>query len=144
MTTALASPPDTAIADLVLVRMAMPGKRPAAPGKMREDVGKLLNAELSNAEFNDLRSDLASAGFLTRVKKDSFALTDAGRERAMHFLGIAEIPPRMKWSTVIAKYVFPRAAGLSASAADKLERGITWPPSSSSGSTGSPPGVARR
>ena len=114
MTTTLATQPDTAVADLVLVRMTLPSKKPPAPSAVREDVGKLLDSGLSAAEFDDLRSELASAGFLTKGKRNSYALTDAGRERSLHFLGIAEIPSRTNWSTVIAKYLFPKAAGLSA------------------------------
>ena len=33
-----------------------------------------------------------SAGFLTKGKRNTFALTDAGRERALRFLGVAELP----------------------------------------------------
>jgi uncharacterized protein (DUF2267 family) len=122
LTTALATPPaiDTAIADLVLVRMTLPSKKRVTPSVVRKDVGKLLNSELSGAEFDDLRSELATAGFLTRGKRDTFTLTDAGRERALRFLGVAELPSRTNWSTVIAKYLFPKAAGLSANAAAKL------------------------
>jgi hypothetical protein len=123
MTTALATPPATAtaIADLVLVRMTLPSKNPVAPSAVRRDVGKLLATELSTAEFDDLRSELASAGFLTKGKRNTFALTDAGRERALRFLGVAELPSQMNWSTVIAKYLFPKAAGLSADAVAKLD-----------------------
>ena len=125
MTTALATPPatDTAVADLVLVRMTLPSKKPVAPSAVRKDVGKLLGSDFSAAEFDDLRNELASAGFLTKGKRNTFALTDAGRERALRFLGVTELPPRTNWSTVIAKYLFPKAAGLSADAAAKLNNG---------------------
>ena len=78
---------------------------------------------MSAAEFDELRNELASAGFLTKGKRNTFALTDAGRERALRFLGVAELPSRTNWSTVIAKYLFPKAAGLSADAAAKLDNG---------------------
>jgi uncharacterized protein (DUF2267 family) len=123
LTTALASPPTTAIADLVLVRMALPGKKAAAPSVVRKDVSKVLNDALSGAEFDDLRSELADAGFLAKGPRNSFTLTEAGRERALRFLGVAEIPTRTNWSAVIARFVFPRAAGLSANAAAKLDDG---------------------
>jgi hypothetical protein len=123
LTTALTTPSATEIADLVLVRMTLPSKKPVAPAVVRKDVGKLLNSELSGAEFDDLRSELATAGFLTRGKRNTFALTDAGRERALRFLGVAELPSRRNWSTVIARYLFPKAAGLSATAAAELENG---------------------
>ena len=70
-----------------------------------------------------MRNELASAGFLTKGKRNTFALTDAGRERALRFLGVAELRARTNWSTVIAKYLFPKAAGLSANAAAKLNNG---------------------
>jgi len=123
LTTTLATQPGTAVADLVLVRMSLPSKKPVPPSTVREDVGKLLDAGLSAAEFDDLRSELASAGFLTKGKRNSYAITDAGRERSLQFLGITEIPPRTNWSTVIAKYLFPKAAGLSANTAGKLDNG---------------------
>ena len=123
MTTALATPSVTAVADLVLVRMTLPSKKPVAPSVVRKDVSKLLDSEMSSAELDDLRGELASAGFLTKGKRNTFALTDAGRERVLRFLGVAELPPRTNWSTVIATYLFPKAAGLSADAAAKLDSG---------------------
>ncbi len=121
MTTAIAAQTDTAVANLVLVRMILPSKNPVAPSVVRKDVGRLLNSDLSTAEFDDLRTELASAGFLTKGKRNTFALTDVGRERALQFLGVAELPARMNWSTVIAKFLFPKATGLSADAAAKLD-----------------------
>ena len=70
-----------------------------------------------------MRAELASAGFLTRGKRNTFALTDAGRERALRFLGVAELPARFNWSTVIARHLFPKAAGLSADLAAELDSG---------------------
>ncbi len=125
MTTALTTPPvtDTAIADLVLVRMTLASKNPVGPSAVRNDVGKLLGSDLSAARFDELRNELVSGGFLTKGKRNTFALTDAGRERALRFLGVAELPPRTNWSSAIAKYLFPKAAGLSGEAAAKLENG---------------------
>jgi hypothetical protein len=100
--------------------MALPN---AAPKRAREDLGKLLGADISAAEFDDLRDELTSAGFLTKGKRNTFALTAAGRERALRLLGVAELPARMNWSRAIAKYLFPKAAGLSADAAAKLDDG---------------------
>ncbi len=123
MTTAIAAQPDTAVANLVLVRMALPSKKPVAPSLVRKDVGKLVNADFSAAAFDELRNALAAEGFLAKGKRNTFALTDAGRERALRFLGVDELPARMNWSIVIAKHLFPRAAGFSADAAAKLDSG---------------------
>src|SRR5262249_52703086 len=125
MTTTFASPPavHTVVADLVLARMSLPSKNPVSPKIVREDVGKLLGTELSTDDFNELRNELASSGFLTKGKRNTFVMTEAGRERAMRFLGTNDLPPRMNWSTLIARYLFPRAAGLSEDAAAKLKSG---------------------
>jgi len=120
LTTTLAAPPAYAVADLLLIRMALPNP---TPKKVREDLGKLLNEELSDPAFEELRSELTDGGFLKKGKRNTFALTDTGRERALRFLGVTELPPRTNWSKVIAKYLFPKAAGLSETAAAKLDNG---------------------
>lgn len=109
-----------AVADLLLARYALPN---AAPKKVREDVGRLLDAGLSTARFDELRAELASAGFLARGKRNTFTLTDAGRERALRFLGLNELPPRITWAAVVNQHVFPKAAGLEPDAAAKLQKG---------------------
>ena len=125
MTTTLNPPPatDTAAADLVLARMSLPSKSPVGPGALRKDIGKLLDSDMSTAELNELRTALASEGFLTKGDRNMFALTDAGRERALRFLGVAELSPEVTWSTVIARCLFPKAAGLPADEAAKLDSG---------------------
>jgi hypothetical protein len=117
---AAASVSTTAVADLVLVRYAI---SKSTPKKVREDVGQLLDTELSAADFDKIRNDLVSASFLTKGPRNTFTVTDEGRKRALHFLGLAELPPKTNWGTVVAKHLFPMAAGLSASAAAKLDNG---------------------
>ena len=68
-------------------------------------------------------NELAASGFLTKGKRHTFALTDAGRERALRFLGVDELPARTNWSSAIGRYLFPKAAGLSVDAAAKLDSG---------------------
>jgi hypothetical protein len=120
LTTALAAPPANAVADLLLVRMSLPNP---TPKKIREDLSKLVEGGVSAAALDELRSALAVAGFLTKGKRNAFALTDAGRDRALRFLGVAELPPRTNWSMVITKYLLPMATGLSANAAAQLKKG---------------------
>jgi hypothetical protein len=88
----------------------------------RKDVSKLLESELSPADFDALRSELASDGFLAKGKRNTFTLTEAGRERALRFLGVTELPDT-NWSTVIARYLLPEAAGLPSDAAARLDNG---------------------
>lgn len=110
-----------ASADLLLVRYALPKH---GPKKVRDDVGKLIRDEsLPIAEFDEARAVLMSAGFLTKGRGTTITLTDAGRQRALHFLGLAEMPPGMNWGAVVVRYLFPKAAGLSVEAAAKLEKG---------------------
>jgi hypothetical protein len=116
----LLAPPVNAVADLLLVRMALPN---ATPKKIREDLGKLVAGGMSAAALDELRSELAQAGLLTKTKRNTFALSEAGRERGLQFLGVAELPPGTSWSKVTARYLFPKAAGLSANAAAKLDKG---------------------
>ena len=94
MITTLATPPvtDTAVADLVLVRMTLPGKNPVGPKDVRRDVGKLLDFDFSASQLDDVRNELADAGFLTKGKRHTFTLTDAGRERAAAVSGRRRAP----------------------------------------------------
>ena len=125
MTTTLVAPSvtATAVADLVLVRMTLPGKKPVGPKDVCRDVGKLLGFDFSVSQLDDVRNELADAGFLTKGKRHTFSLTDAGRRRALQYLGVDELAPRTNWSSVIAKYLFPKAAGLPANMAAKIDSG---------------------
>jgi hypothetical protein len=120
VTTAVAAPPVPAVADLLLARMALPKH---SSTNVRKDLGKLLGAEPSDAVLDEEKERLASDGFLAKVTKKSFALTDAGRERALRFLGVDGLPPKITWAQLVAKYLFPRAAGLSESAAAGMKKG---------------------
>src|SRR4051812_33608632 len=89
VTVAVAAPP-AIVADLALVRLALPANRPPTASAVRKDVGKLLaGRDLSADEFAALRDELAAAGLVT-VKGRSVGITDAGRARALAFLGISE------------------------------------------------------
>jgi hypothetical protein len=119
MSVALAAPPAVA-ADLVLVRMALPARRPPGPAAIRKDVGRLLHGrDLSAEEFTALRDELAAAGLVTATGR-SVGLADGGRARAMAYLGISEFPPRATWKTVLAKFLFPRAVGLPPEVAERM------------------------
>jgi hypothetical protein len=122
MNVAVTAPPAStaALADLVLIRYAL---RNCTPKKVREDVGRLLDGGLSAVQFDELRSELVSAGFLAKGRRNTFGLTDSGRERALRFLGLSGLPPGANWKMVLAKHLFPKAAGLTAETAAKLDSG---------------------
>jgi hypothetical protein len=109
----------TAMADLVLLRYALPH---ATPKLVREDLGKVLEREPTASDIDELRAELVADGLMSRGPRNAFVLTDAGRQRAVEFLGLSELPPRTTWATALAKYVFPKAMGLSPEAAAKLRK----------------------
>ncbi len=118
MTTAVAAPPTPTIADLVLVRMALPSNTPKV---VREAIGKLCESGLSETRFNEIRDELAAAGLLNKGKRNTYTVSDAGREEVLRILGISEMPAKMNWSQVLAKYLLPKATNLSPEAASKLK-----------------------
>ena len=82
LTTALAMPPaiNKAVADLLLVRMALPSKIPRAEEGAREDIGKLPGTDCP-PRFRRTAERAGLRGLPTKGKRNTFALTDAGRER---------------------------------------------------------------
>lgn len=108
------------IGDLLLIRYALPN---ATPKKVREDIGSLLDAGLANGRFEEVRAQLMSAGLMALGKRNKFSITVSGRERALHFIGLSELPPRTTWKTVVNKHLFPKAAGLDQEMAAKLKNG---------------------
>ena len=40
-------------------------------------------------------------------------ITDAGRVRGLAYLGIAQMPPKCNWATIRAKFLIPKALGLT-------------------------------
>jgi hypothetical protein len=110
----------TALTDLVLVRYALSSP---TPKKIRDDVGKLLGTTISSEPFSELQTDLLAGGFLIQGRAKSFKLSDTGRERALRFLGLNELPPKANWTNIIAKYLFPQAVGMTTEAVAKLNKG---------------------
>jgi hypothetical protein len=116
MTTGFAAIALRAIDQLILARMLFP----ATPDKARVDVGKIAAARLSLGEWTqafDLHWQLLVAAELLRPKagrqaSKSFELTDEGRRRALQFLQIGELPPRLNWGTLQSNYLLPLAMDL--------------------------------
>jgi hypothetical protein len=96
--------------DLILARLLVVGKRPIGPGKLQKDVTRLLPTQLSAEQWQTSLTELEQAGLLRR---SPFALTEAGRARALAFLELDALPPRTNWGTIQGRYLVPRALGLS-------------------------------
>jgi hypothetical protein len=96
--------------DLILSRLLVTGKRPLGPGKLRDDVNRLLASPPSADEWQTVLHELEETGLATRKPLN---LTDAGRAQALAFLGLETLPPRSDWRTVQVRYLLPRALGVA-------------------------------
>src|SRR5438270_3981562 len=104
-----AAPPG--IAELILVRLLVAGAKPKA-ADYRRQLSVFLHEPMSAAEWNTHVQQLAAAGLLNAKP---LALTDAGRVRALEFLGETSLPPRTNWNSLVANLLVPVALGLSTS-----------------------------
>lgn len=112
--TETAAPPAAALADLILARL-LPAKSSVSPAKLRADVSALFKRPPAGEAFDATLADLRAAGL---VAAKGQTLTADGRARALAYLGAADLPPKVNWGTVKAKYLVPKALGLSATSAD--------------------------
>ncbi len=104
--------PDTAqpLAELTLARLVIPGKKPPAPGAIRKDLAPLIGGGLTKERVAAVLADLRSEGWLPEKGQ---SLTEAGRARALVYLGLAELPSKCNWGTIRAKFLVPKALGLT-------------------------------
>ena len=103
------------LADLMLARL-LPAKASLAPKKLRDDLGPLFQRAPAVESFEETLAALRQVGLVTPKGQ---LLTEAGRARALEYLGIAELPPKANWTTVRTKYLVPKAlCGSSTSETD--------------------------
>src|SRR5262249_34976389 len=107
----LKSPAPTvpALDDLILLPL-LPEKKRNAPKKLRTDLVVFFRTAPPAEVIEQAVAALKPEGFVTPKGQ---RLTDAGRARALQFLGIEKLPPRANWRVVKAKYLVPRALGLA-------------------------------
>lgn len=119
----LAEPPPSApprprvsiLPDLILARLLVAPKGVAA-SKLRTDLAVFFRRPPAAEEVSGAVAELRGDGFLQPGRGQR--ATDAGRARALAFLGVAALPPRANWGTVRAKFLTPKALGLPAGADD--------------------------
>jgi hypothetical protein len=109
------SPDPAVIEDLVLVRLLAVSKSNApGPKKLRDELYPFFQSRLSPGDWNThleaTLQQLDSAGLIARKP---FALSDQGRQRALRFLGINDLPPRVTWSQLRDTYLVSKAFGLA-------------------------------
>jgi hypothetical protein len=108
----LPAAPTGPLADLILARL-LPATASVPPKKLRDDIGSLFRPAPSPETVGGTLAALRAAGLVT---PNGQQLTDAGRARARAYLGVTELPPKANWRTVKAKYLVPKALGLTAPA----------------------------
>lgn len=95
--------------DLTLARLVMPGKKPPGPAAVLKDLSPLIRGGLTKERLAAVIEKLRKVELLPSKGQ---ALTEAGRARALNYLGLSELPPKCNWGTVRAKYLIPNALGL--------------------------------
>jgi hypothetical protein len=93
----------------------LPEKKSLAPKKLRTDLGVFFRRAPTADDVAQTVTALRAEGFIAPKGQRA---TDAGRARALQFLGIEKLPPRANWTTVKAKYLVPRALGLPLDSAE--------------------------
>ena len=103
---------DTAhpLVDMMLTRLLIPGKKPPALGVIHKDLAPLFQGGLTKDRVAAVMTELRASGFLPAKGQ---LITDAGRARGLAYLGIAQMPPKCNWATIRAKFLIPKALGLT-------------------------------
>jgi hypothetical protein len=105
-----ALPPTGPLADLILVRLLPSSKSQPSPTKIREDLSGFFRHRPSAEKFTDTLAGLRTAGLITPKGQH---LTDAGRTRALAYLGVKKLPAKANWGTIKTKYLVPKALNVS-------------------------------
>jgi hypothetical protein len=105
------TPPTTRTADLLLVRLLAPAKKPPAPARLREDLRRLLRQPLDANRWQALVDELVASGL---ISTKPMRLTEAGRSRALQFLALSELPRGVNWRTLRDRHLVPLALGIPA------------------------------
>jgi hypothetical protein len=98
------------VADLILVRLLVAGAKPKL-ADYRRQLTPLLREPISSAEWKEMTKELTAGGLIGGKPP---ALTEAGRARALEFLGVENLRPGTSWASVVSKHLVPMALGLSA------------------------------
>jgi hypothetical protein len=106
------------ILKLLLARLFVAAKRPPTMNAVRKDLAKVLGSEPATETMQDWVDRLRAEGFVG----EKLTLTVAGARHALEFLEADSLPPRMNWTTMMARYFVPRALGISSSNASKVKK----------------------
>jgi hypothetical protein len=107
------------VGNLILVRLLTAGRRAPSPKKLKDDLARFFKFPPTEEQWQPYFQELEQAGML---ELRPYRLTDTGREAALEFLGLRELPPRTTWNTLRTRYLVPKALGLPDSSPETLKR----------------------
>jgi hypothetical protein len=107
------------VGNLILARLLTAGKRAPSPKKLKDDLARFFKFPPTEERWQGYFQELERAGML---ELRPYRLTDAGRDSALEFLGIRELPPRTNWNTLRTRYLVPKALGLPDASPETLKR----------------------
>ena len=110
--------PDGPLADLILARL-LAATKSVPPKKLRDDLSPLFRRAPSAENIEETVAALRASELVTPKGQ---LLTPTGRTRALAYLGITELAPKANWGTVKAKYLVPKALGLSPASAPDAKK----------------------
>ena len=106
-------------ADLLLVRLLPATKRPPSPKDIHTGLARFFRRPLAAEQWQDVIDRLRGDGLLG---PKGLRLTEAGRSRALAFLGVNELPSRAQWKNIQARYLLPKALGLAPEAEETRQQ----------------------
>lgn len=100
--------PGGPLADLILVRL-LPASKSLSPKAIRDSVTPFYIRPPTQEEFGKSLASLRVAGCLPPKGQ---TLTEAGRRRALAYLGLTDLPAKTNWSTIRDTHLLSKALGV--------------------------------
>jgi len=124
MTTAELPALRAALADLVLVRLALPSQKLPSATNIRKDLASASGTPITPDDYAKVTSVLQAEGLVAPRprSKGAVQLTDAGRDAALRFLGVEALPPRTTWKVIRSRYLPAKAVGAGSETIDSSDR----------------------
>jgi hypothetical protein len=114
--------PLNSLGALILVRLLAAGKPPARSG-LSDVLKRYFDPRLDKADWNDLLQR-ALTGLEQRglIEPKPYRLTDAGRQQAATFLGLAAAPANLQWTSLRNRYLVALALGIDPADKDRVKQ----------------------
>jgi hypothetical protein len=118
----------TPVGRLVLARLLVAGEKGATTGEVAKALGPLVGHRWAGGalagQLAETLARLESAGLIHRTRKgktERSTLSSEGRNHALEFLGIEQLPPKATWTQITKTYLAARALGLPAPRDQKVK-----------------------